>query len=203
MGPKSDLEDRIIRLLLGDDRDVENGIELIHDSYSDSIGCWIQRGFGSLSAEDVADAWQETLLCIVRMVVDRQFQENGSIFALLCSIMRRRSIDVLNANKRYQNALERYRHCVGRSDEVANVDPLFRDEVFHLICEATESLPPKQKTVWDAYRGCGFAVRNLVELVEAVAKATGVRPSEDSIRRARQEGRDKIREHLRRKDYEP
>jgi len=57
--------------------------------------------------------------------------------------------------------------------------------------------------VWDAYRSCGFAVRNLAELVEAVAKATGVRPSEDSVRRARQEGRDKIREHLRRKDYEP
>jgi len=154
-----------------------------------------------LSSEDLADAWQDTLFCIAQMVADGQFREDGSLHALLSSIMRWRSIDVLNANTKYQQSLEKYRERAGCSNEVTDVDPLFLDEVFHLISEGIETLPPRQKTVWEAYRECGFSVRSLSELVEAVERATEGNETHDSVRRAQQEGRDKIREYLRQKGY--
>lgn len=200
--PRSDLEDQIKPLLLGDEGEVGDGINLIHQSYAETIGCWIQRCFCSLSADDVADAWQETLFCIAQMVADGQFSQDGSLYALLSSIMRWRSIDVLNGKTKYEQSLEEYREKAAHSVEVMDVDPLFLDEVFHLISEGIETLPPRQKIVWEAYRECGFSIRNLSELVEAVEKATGVNETHDSIRRAQQEGRDKIREYLRRKGYE-
>ncbi len=199
--PRQDPEEQIKGLLLGDESDVASGIALIHQSYGQVIGCWIERCFCSLSPEDVADAWQDTLFCLVQMVADQQFQQEGSLFALLSGIMRWRSIDLLNANTKYQQSLDRYREKVACCGDVADVDPLFLDEVFHLISEGIDNLPARQKTVWEAYRACGFSVRNLSELVEAVEKATGVSQTHNSVRRARQEGRDKIRKHLRRKGY--
>lgn len=198
---EQDPEDRIKDLLLRDESDVETGIELIHRSYGDVIGCWIQRCFCSLSPEDVADAWQDTLFCVAQMAADRQFKKDGSLFALLSGIMRWRSIDILNANTKYQQALEKYREKVACSDAMDEVHPLFLDEVFHLISEGIDDLPPRQKTVWEAYRDCGFSVRTLSELVEALEEATGVSQTHNSVRRARQEGRDKIREYLRRRGY--
>jgi len=201
--PSQDPEDQIKALLLGDERDIERGIELIHRTYAEAIACWIQRGLCSLSPEDLADAWQRTLLCIARMAVNKKFQQDGSLFALLSSVMRRRAIDILNNNTKYQEALEKYREKVTSSAEVTGSDPLFLDELFHLISERIDGLPPKQKIVWEAYRECGFSVRALPELVKAVEKATGLVESEDSVRRARQGGRDKLREYLKRKDYGP
>lgn len=199
--PSSDPEDQIKSLLLGDEKDIGDGIDLIHRNYGEAICCWILHYFCSLSPDDVADAWQDALLGIAQMAINGQFRRNGSVFALVSSIMRWRSIDVLNANTRHQQTLQKYRENVTYTDEVTEVAPLFVDEVFHLICEAIETLSPRQKLVWEVYRDCGFAVRDLSELVKAVEDLTGVSQSHDSVRRARQEGREKIRKYLRRKGY--
>jgi DNA-directed RNA polymerase specialized sigma24 family protein len=206
VGPPGPFDEEAVRILLiGDDEEVDRGLVLIDQHLRNRIVGWLRRGFPGMAPDDLADAWGETLVGILRLARERRFDGDRPLIPLLCKIA-------------YARATDHTRRRTSRDDVLAAVgemlratqagrrwqrlDPAERNEFMALIRDAIATLPGKQKEVFQAFIDGYPETRSREVLRERVSEATGREETLVSVKRALQEGRAKVGEFLRRKGYD-
>jgi DNA-directed RNA polymerase specialized sigma24 family protein len=179
--------------------DIERGVDLAYRHYCDRIRCFVRRRFPYLSSEELADAWVDTVMELMRKALRGRFGRRGSLRHLLRTIVLRRCHDRVRC--RVRRAHERFWDEVGEIAEERGLAYEEVDEVYRLLNEAIGELPRVQRAVWEAYRDCGFSATNR-ELAAYLARLTGARWTVASVRRARLEGQEKVRTYLERRGYD-
>jgi hypothetical protein len=193
------------KLASGDRHQIADGIEFVHIHFAKSIGRQALCRFPWLLPDDLADAWQETLLGLAQRCWKRKFDPNKDIKGLLRTIMHRRVMDGLRHNRRLRATLVAYIEGLCRSlvdiEAVAEEDGI-DDELLAKVLAAVHEVIPKlrgrQKEVWEVYASLGFCA-SLKALTAAVSDACGQPISKAIVRHAKDSGKENIRKHLKRR----
>ncbi len=203
MAESPDLDDEEIRRLLGgSEAEIRAGVARISDRYCGIVCGGMRRNFRWISPEDLADVWQSTLLAVLEKALTRELDVKRPLIGLLWVIATRRCCDVLNAAARRKAAFQAFSATVA---EAVGPDDALRvewAEAFHVLDKTILGLPPVQRAIWLAYQGLGFCATD-EELFEVLSKTPkrGKPWTNDSIRRGKQEGRDKLRTMLQKRGY--
>ncbi len=176
-------------------------------SENEAPGMWgrIRSDFRWLPAEDLQDAWQTAVLTVWKKIAARKLVEPDAIAPMLWTVLRRRCCDVLTRERRCKRGWERLRETLLAEGLTSGLEAEEGEDewavVYHLVDKVIQSLSPVRRAVWIAYRDLGYSAT-----IEQIAKhLERTRPDRewtiDSVRRARQEGRDKLRKLLRKRGY--
>lgn len=203
MAQKPDPYDQEIRrLLAGSKEEISEALAWISEFYTGPICGGIRRNFRWFPAEDLAEAWQDTLLAVFEKAVARELDTAKPIVPFLWTVLKRRCCDILNKdarNKRRLQALWKMRPDEAQSDETRTEEGA---ELFHWVDKAIVDLPPVQRMVWVAYRELGFSATSK-ELLKLLRKTTKPRNpwTKTSVRRGKEEGRKKLRRILQKRGH--
>lgn len=172
MAERPDPDDEEIRRLLeGGPADIREGVARIFDRYTGIVCGGIRRTFRWLAHEDLADAWQNTLVAVLEKALTGALDTKRPLIGLLWVIVSRRCCDVLNTAARQRTAFQAYSAAVANAvglDETVGVEWA---EAFHVLDKAILDLPPVQRAIWVAYRDAGFCATD-EELFEALSKTS-------------------------------
>ncbi len=203
MAEKPDPYDQEIRrLLAGTEAEIGEAIAWISEVYTGPICGGIRRQFRWFPAEDLADAWQETLVVVFATATAGRLDTEQPILRFLWTVLKRRCCDFLNKDARRKKALQAF--CTTLADEAKPEQPQTAEwaELFHLVDKAISDLPPVQQMVWVAYRELGFSATNEQLLKELKATTKPRKPwTITSVRRGKEEGRKKLRRILKKRGY--
>lgn len=206
MGPPGQFDEEAVRILLiGDDEEIDQGLVLIHQHLQNRIVGWLRREFPGMAPDDLADAWGETLVGILRRARERQFDGDRPLMPLLCKIAYARATDHTRRRTTRDDALAAVGEMLRGTQagrQWQRLDPAERNEVMALIRGAIATLPGKQREVFQAFIDGYPETRSREVLREKVSEATGREETLVSVKRALQEGRAKVGEFLRRKGYD-
>ena len=195
-------DQEIRRLLAGTKAEIDEALARISDRYTWPICGGIRRHFRWFPAEDLADAWQSTLLVVFEKALAKKLDTAQPIARFLWIVMKRRCCDILNKDARCRKGLqalgETLRNEV-KPDETQTEDWA---ELFHLVDKALIDLPTVQQMVWVAYRDLGFSATD-EQLLERLRETTKPRKpwTKTSVRRGKEEGRKKLRRILKKRGY--
>jgi DNA-directed RNA polymerase specialized sigma24 family protein len=195
-------DQEIRRLLAGTEEEIREDLAWISEFYTGPICGRIRRNFRWFPADDLAEAWQDTLLLVFEKAVAGELDTAQPIEPFLWIVLKRRCCDILNKdarNKRRLQALWEMLPGEARSDETQTGEWA---ELFHLVDKAIVDLPLVQRMVWVAYRELGFSATNK-ELLKRLRETTKPRKpwTETSVRRGKEEGRKKLRRILKKRGY--
>lgn len=166
----------------------------------------IRRDFRWLPPEDLRDAWQTAVLTVWEKIAARQLAEPDAIAPLLWTVFRCRCCDVLTREGRCKRGLERLRQTLQDEGLARGMEAEegLADEwlvVYHLVDKGIQALSRVRRAVWIAYRELGYSAT--IEQIREHLERT--RPDRkwtiDSVRRARQGGRNRLREFLKKRGY--
>lgn len=206
MGPPGQFDEEAVRILLiGDDEEINRGLVLIHQHLQGRIVSSLRRDFPGMAPDDLADAWGETLVDVLRLARERRFDGDRPLMPLLCKIAYARTTDHTRRRTTRDDTLAAVGEMLrgtqaGRRWQT--LDPAERNEVMALIRDAIATLPGKQREVFQAFIDGYPETRSREVLREKVSEATGREETLVSVKRALQEGRAKVGEFLRRKGYD-
>ena len=104
-GPDKDTEGRIKRLLISQNtNDHREGFELLDHEYRvrmfGTLRVWSDRHHMRLCADDLRDAWQETVVALARIVVGGKFKPQKNLWSLLRKIAQCRVHDLIRSRYR-------------------------------------------------------------------------------------------------------
>lgn len=208
MAPPSDFDEEGVRiLLLGDAPDIERALDSIQRHLRDYIGGWIRRKFPGLPAADLADVWGDTLCGVFEAVREGRFDGDRSLIPWVRQIAYRRAVDRTRRNECRGDALvavgERLRATqAGLAWQGLSVAE--RNEVAAQICAAIATLPGRQRQVLQAFVDWYPETdRNNEFLRKKVSEEVGQELTLVQVKRALQEGRERVRNILGRKGYDP
>lgn len=176
-------------------------------SENEAPGMWgrIRSRFRWLPPEDLRDAWQTAVLTVWEKIATQELAEPDAIAPMLWTVFRCRCCDVLTREGRCKRGLERLRQTLQTEGLTSGLEAEEgADEwavVYHLVDKGIQSLSPVRRAVWIAYRDLGYSAT-----IEQLANhSERTRPDRewtiDAVRRARQEGRDKLRKFLKKRGY--
>ncbi|MCU0872721.1 MAG: hypothetical protein MUE50_10295 [Pirellulaceae bacterium] len=207
MAEKPDPYDREIRrLLAGTEEEIREALAWISVRYTKPMCGWIRRHFRWFPSEDMADAWQNTLLLVLEKALKRQLDTTQKITPFVWTVFKRRCCDILNRDARCKRGLEALRETLadGGLPEGRFTEEGLAEEwavVFHVVDKAILRLPRVQRMVWIAYRDHGYSATE-EQLLHYLRET---KPDKDwtktSVRRAKQEGRKKLRRILQKRGY--
>ena len=204
MAEKPDPWDQEIRrLLAGTEAEIGEALAWISDFYTGPICGGIRRHFRWFPAEDLADAWQNTLL----VVFEKRLGEKAGYDATHRPIpVDRPETPLLRYLEQGRAHAERRLQalCETLPDEAKPDETQTEEwaELFHLVDKAIIDLPPVQQMVWVAYRELGFSATN-EQLLKRLKETTKPRKpwTKTSVRRGKEEGRKKLRRILKKRGY--
>jgi DNA-directed RNA polymerase specialized sigma24 family protein len=202
-------EGRVRRLLAGTGADIDEALGLIEAHLRDRLCNWLRGLFPGLTAEDLADAWQETLVGVLRAARARRFDPARPLAPWLGQIAYARTADVLRRATAYGRAVaaagDRARRQAACRDRCGARDPedVLLRELAALLDEAgAVLLSDWQRLVFRVFREHHpDSLRAEVLWREVSRVAPGRTPG--AVRRAMQEVRAKFRPFLRGKGYGP
>lgn len=213
-------EERIKTLLAGDAKAIASGLNWLDQHYRHRIAGFVRRRCRTLSPDELAEVWQETLLSLYRMIASGNFTPDGALEGLLRILAMRRGQDRLRRNATWTRPITVQLQQLQEPQLIEKwlgLTALQRQELVELICESIDRLPPRQHTVWRVYVAHYPESSQLDYLTEEVRKATAEQqvqqnleiqdnsadlPSKKAVSGALYAGRKKIREDLRRKGYD-
>jgi len=198
-----------IKLMLscGDDADIRDGFTLIDKHLRDPICGWLRVNYyPGISADDLADVWQETLAELLIQVRAGKYTGERKVFTDLCRIISTNAID----QRRRHRSRDKLMHAVGEAlrgtqtnQKWTEADPIVRREVLRLIREAAATLPEKQRQVLEAFVANFPESQEMQELRRFTSELTGAEETVASVKGNLREARKKLRGILRRKGYGP
>src|SRR5438876_1634477 len=97
----SEIDDTIkLNLSCGDEADIRAGFALIDQHLRDPICGWLRVNYyPGISAEDLADLWQETLAELLKQVRARKYTGERKVFTDLCRLISTNAIDQRRRHK--------------------------------------------------------------------------------------------------------
>lgn len=201
--------DEEIRLLLTgvNEAEIRQGFTLIDKHLRDPICGWLRVNYyPGISADDLADLWQETLAELLKQVRASKYTGERKVFTDLCRIISTNAID----HRRRHKSRDRLMQAVGEAlrdtqtgQKWKEADPVARREVKRLIREAAAALPEKQRQVLEAFVANFPESRDMQELRRFTSELTGQEETVASVKGNLREARQKLRGILRRKGYGP
>jgi DNA-directed RNA polymerase specialized sigma24 family protein len=100
-------EDIRLKLIAGGEADIRDAFERIDKEFRVPICAWVRkRYYPGMSADDMADMWQDTMRELLKQVRDGKYDGDRAVFSDLCQIISRNTIDLRRKHKtrdpRYQ-----------------------------------------------------------------------------------------------------
>ena len=191
-------------LLLGDADEMEKGLDLIHQHLKKRV-CWRVRHYlPGLKPEDLADCWQETLTAVFKAAREGRFDPDRAMGPYLVTIAQRKGIDLLRRQTTRDEALTAVGESLRATESGRQWQGLSgpeRNEAMGLIRDAVSALPQKQRVVFQAFLDHYPETKDMEVLRQEVSRMTGVEETLVAVKRALQEGRNKVRQLLERKGY--
>jgi hypothetical protein len=201
--------DDTIRYLLVDGTDAQQreGFTLIDKHLRDPICGWLRVNYyPGISAEDLADLWQETLIEFLQQVRARKYTGERKVFTDLCRIISTNAIDQRRRHKSRDNLMDAVADAL-RGTQTGQrwkeTDLVVRHEILRLIREAASRLPEKQRQVLEAFVANFPESEDMQELRRFTSELTGNEETVASVKGSLREARQKLRGILRRKGYGP
>ena len=205
-------EDGIKIRLAGQPEEIAEGLDLIHRHLCKKISGHVRSRFPGLSAEDLVDVWQDTLISAFRSASEGSFQLDGKLLPWLCKIARRRAVDMLRWDGKHRKAIrttdEEALDAVGEAIAGTStgirwklLEAQERAEALELAMAHIRTLPRKQRIVLQAFCDGYPNTDEMGTLRQDVSSITGEEETLGSVKRALQEGRRKLREHIERLGY--
>lgn len=194
------------QLASGDLAEVEQGLAEIDRALARHVMSFLRRGFPGVPSEDLADAWQETLTQTFQKASSGEFDGEKPLMPFLCTVARRRVIDFLRKRTSGDNVVQAIGEDLRETQVGAEwraLEPLMRNEVLDQVRGFVLTLPPKQRTVFQVFADGYPDTRDMEVLRVRVGEVTGRPETLASVKRALQEGRDKVREFLDRNGVAP
>jgi DNA-directed RNA polymerase specialized sigma24 family protein len=213
-------DEQIKALLAGESQAVAKGLTWIDHNYRYKISGLLRQRFAGLSAEDLAEVWQDSLVALYRMISQGTFRPEGQLAALLWTLAVRRGQDRLRRNATWHRPIDVLMHDLREpqlTEKWHALNALQRREAVELICDSIARLPPRQNLVWRVYvrhfpdsERLEFLTTEVRRALSAdrspSAAASGPDESlaltKKSVSSALFAGREKIREDLKRKGYD-
>jgi hypothetical protein len=204
----SDCTQDIIRAL----EDPGRTIEWVHRKLWLPVYRSLRHDYPVLSAHDLEDVWHDTLIkvflqaregSLARILEDARdgpLSTDEVVSVRVFRIARCRAIDLLRRITRHHDILighigEALRDT-SLGEQWGSLSPGDRGEILRRIHDAVETLPSKQRLVLQTYVEHYPESNNMKVLQANVSARTGQEETLDSIKRALQEGRVKIRKIL-------
>ena len=203
MAEKPDPYDQEIRrLLAGTEEEIGEALAWISDLYTGPICGGIRRHFRWFPAEDLADAWQTTLLVVFEKALARKLDTEQPILRFLWTVLKRRCCDILNKDASCKKRLQAFGKTLANEAKPDKTQTEDWGELFHLVDKAITDLPPVQQMVWVAYRELGFSATD-EQLLKQLRETTKPKKpwTKTSVRRGKEEGRKKLRRILKKRGY--
>lgn len=192
-------------LLIGSDEEIDRGLVLIDQYLRGRLYGWLRKNFPGMSPEDLADAYGETLLDVLKAARGRRFDGDRPLMPWLCQIAYARAVDRTRRSTSRDAMLaafgERLRNTQ-TGQRWKTLSPAERNEVMALIRDAIATLPGKQRQVFQVFIDQYPETSSMKVLRMRVSELTGQEQTLVQVKRAFQEGRAKVREFLRRKGYD-
>jgi len=187
--------------------EIREGFTLIEKHLRDPICGWLRVNYyPGISADDLADLWQETLVEFLKQIRGDKYTGERKVFTDLCRIISTNAID----NRRRHKSREKLMQAVGEAlrgtqtgQKWKDCDPATRREVLQLIREAATTLPEKQRQVLEAFVANFPESQDMQELRRMTSELTGTEETVASVKGNLREARKKLRGILRRKGYGP
>jgi RNA polymerase sigma factor (sigma-70 family) len=190
-------------------RDPAEGLALLHAAFGVDVARYLKRlTWGLLAAEDLQDAYQETLAALWRHILQPGFDPEQPL-RLTFTLARRKAIDLLRrrGHRARTNAEEVLSLLVQASSLSWRGRRLGRAEAAELrelLLEVVQNLPVRQRLVARVFIDhCdGWEPRDVyAPLTRAVAAVTGQEENEEAIKSCWRTARGRIATELRRHGY--
>jgi RNA polymerase sigma factor (sigma-70 family) len=190
--------------LAGSEEDIGKALTSIHEHLRHRLCGWIRKRFPGLSPEDLASTWSDTLACVLEATKRGRFDSSRPLIPWLCQILTARAIDHTRRRAARQEVLIAVGHVL-RSTRLGRfwqtLRAVKRNELMQLVRDALETLPAQQQRVFQIYLEHYPESRSMELLQREVSRATGCMETLAAVKRALQEGREKVRTFLRRGGY--
>jgi DNA-directed RNA polymerase specialized sigma24 family protein len=198
--PADDVELRI--LLVGSAAEVAEAFQRIDDGWRNPICANLRQRFLGLTSEDIKDAWQDTMVQLLKVVRDGPFDAEQPLWPFVWKIANARATDRLRHLTR--TSRDDVLQAIGeslRGSSLATLSQTERREFRELYPRLLLTLPSKQRVVLQAWVN-GFPETNdMQRLRHQVGVAIGEEQTLASVKRALQEARRKAREFFEAKGY--
>ena len=198
-------EEQVRLLLIGTEEEIGQALSLIENHLRRRICVWLRKQQAWMSSEDLADAWQETLMGVCKAVRAKRFDANQPLIPWLLSIASARGIDQRRRKTSRKRALAAVGEAlrgtrVGRVWEVRLAEE--RNEILACVRAEILRLPEKQRRVMQVFDEGYPDTKDMQVLRVEVSKVSGQEETLASVKRALQEARRKVRDCLKAKGYE-
>ena len=191
-------------LLIGNTAELEEGLSQVDQHLRRRICGRVRHYLPGLKSHDLADCWQETLMAVFKAVRDGRFDPDRPLGPYLFSIAHAKGIDLLRRQTTRDKALT----AVGETlqgtqcgEEWRQLSSSERSEALAIVRDGIGTLPDKQRVVFQAFMDNYPETKDMEVLRQEVSRMTGREETLVSIKRALQEGRNKVRQLLERKGY--
>lgn len=205
MGAAPPFVDEDVRILLiGSAAEVAEGLSRIDRNLRLGMCGMVRREFPGLPADDLADLWGSVLTNLWQMVREGRFDPDRPLLPLLCRLARARAVDLVRRQQTRETVVTAAGEALrGTATGVAwsGLTVAERTEVAALIREAVGSLPSRQREVMQVFVDHYPETEEMQVLRRLVSERTGQPETLAAVKRALQEARVKVREHLRLKGY--
>jgi DNA-directed RNA polymerase specialized sigma24 family protein len=197
-------EEDVRGLLAGTDEQIAEALALIDRHLRRRLCGWLRRRFPGLPADDLANAWAETLVGAWQAARARRFDPGRPLLPWLCHIANARAVDHTRRAASRAEALAAVGAALrasqaGRRWQLLGAGE--REEVLGLIRAAIEDLPGQQRRVLEVFVAHYPETRSRAAMLREVSRVTGRAETLAAVKRALQEGRRKVRAFLRGKGY--
>jgi DNA-directed RNA polymerase specialized sigma24 family protein len=198
-------EEQVRLLLIGTEEEIGQALSLIDNHLRRRICAWLRKQQAWMSSEDLADAWQETLMGVFKAVRAERFDPNLPLIPWLLSIASARGIDKRRRKISSERALAAVGEALrgtrlGRVWEVRLAEE--RNEILACVRTKILGMPEKQRRVMQVFDEGYPDTKDMQVLRVEVSKVSGQEETLASVKRALQEARLKLRECLKAKGYE-
>jgi DNA-directed RNA polymerase specialized sigma24 family protein len=199
-------DDPLVRsMMVGGEGRLEEALARIDRGLRVGLSRMLARRFPGLGAEDVADVWADTLLCVVRAVRGGRFRPDLPLPPWLAGIATARAIDHLRKRAAYDKALA---GLLRASSTVTPCPqdvpaPMTKDEILAEVRSPIAALSQRQRLVLEVFVEFFPETARTEGLRRRVSLVTGADESLAAVKRALQEGRSKLRAALRHRPSPP
>ena len=205
---QTDEIDEYAKLLLiaGDEEEVRQGLRLAAETFQVPVHAFLKRKFCGITADERMDAWQETFRHLACAALARTLKVEGKLSSWLCTVAKCRFLDHLRARKRRPLSMEDLGAPLRdtRTGEAwARLAESERSTVERLVAEQIRDLPPQQQLVLSVYVNGLPETDDHEELRRQINTRAGTEVTMAAVKRALQEGREKMRAALARHGYGP
>ena len=198
-------EDIRLKLIAGGEADIRDAFERIDKEFRVPICAWVRkRYYPGMSADDLADMWQDTMRELLKQVRDGKYDGDRAVFSDLCQIISRNTIDLRRKHKTRDRVLDDIgKALIGTraGDRWKTASAAVRKEILELIRQEAAKLPEKQRQTLEAFIAHFPESRNMQTLRQFTSELTEREETLAAVKGAFAVARRKLRAVLTRKGY--